>query len=104
MIVLNDKDVERVFLEAGFKLKDGLEPKHWGAAMGLAVLGADSERESHRALIKRIVAHAERDPDNERKGAPDHCHSKPYHWDADGSPCQECRDWDELRAVARGGV
>jgi len=51
-------------------------------------------------LIKRIVAHANRDRDNERHGAPNHCHRVRNHWDADGSLCQKCVDWDQLRAVA----
>lgn len=51
-------------------------------------------------LIKRIVGHAKRDRDNERHGAPNHCHRVRNHWDADGSLCQECVDWDQLRAVA----
>lgn len=53
-------------------------------------------------LIKRIVRHAERDQDSERHGHPGHCHNVRNRWDADGSVCQECIDWDLLRAVARG--
>ncbi|WP_312388111.1 hypothetical protein [Stutzerimonas nitrititolerans] len=51
-------------------------------------------------LIKRIVDHAKRDRDNERHGAPNHCHRVRNHWDTDGSLCQECVDWDQLRAFA----
>ena len=39
MITLKVGEVERAFAEAGFRLKRGLEAKHWGAAMRISAIG-----------------------------------------------------------------
>lgn len=74
----------------------------YSAGVAAATEAAVGSLVALQMLVKRIVKHAERDQDSERHGHPGHCHNVRNRWDADGSVCQECIDWDLLRAVARG--
>lgn len=54
-----------------------------------------------RALLERIISRAD-DPARELTagvGAPGHSHRAPGVWDADGSYCEVCADWNQLRAI-----
>lgn len=79
------------------------------AAMASRAHEAEQEAERLRGVKRQLgtmkaaalKVYRGRDPEDDRIGNPSHAHTKPGHWDRDGSPCKSCADWDRMAKLAR---
>lgn len=79
------------------------------SVLAVANLELERELESLRGIKRQLgtmksaalKVYRGRDPEDDRIGNPSHAHTKPGHWDRDGSPCKSCADWDRMAKLAR---
>lgn len=76
--------------------------KHGSFARSCLICELECERDRLLDIMRRLYE-SMRETSYERTDAPGHSHNVPGRWDHDGSECERCKAWSELKVAIDEG-